>query len=131
MAGECIYHFSGVRMLGTAERWPEAAVVYGRFFMWLWASASLLIALVLLFAAKNIDKSSQLIIFMGGFSFFHALVLAILSLQPLTEIWQATPATFVWFSGYTTQLKVEAALLATFGLYVSYGMLRKYLSFTS
>lgn len=127
MFGECVYHFSNVRLQGTELYWPVEAVVFSRFFMWLWASASLLLAFILWYCYKNLSQVPGLIIILGIFSFFHAGLLWSFSLLPLTTIWANTPAAFVWSPWYTTQLKVEATLLVAFGLWIVYGVYRTFL----
>ena len=128
MLGESVYHFSGIRLRGTHAVWSEPAIVFSQFFMWLWASASLLIALVICYAYRYFLKAQALLIMLGLFSFFHAAILWNFSRLPLTDIWHETPAVFVWFSQYTVQLKFEALVLVLFGLLIGYGFYRGYIS---
>jgi len=130
MIGEAVYHFSGLRMIGTSQLWTTASVTFGQFFMWLWASASLFMAITLWYCHRYLERAQPLLIGIGLFSIFHAIILFHFSRLPLTGIWAATPALFVWMPFYTVQLKIEALLLVAFGLFIGYGVKRSYLSTT-
>ncbi len=130
MLGESIYHFSGLRMWGTESVWSMPGLVFGKFFMYLWASASLLVAVLLGFTVLHFNRVRPIVSILGFFSFFHAGVLWFFSTQPLAQVWQATPAVFVYNSWYTLQLKIEASILLLFGIFVCYGVVKGYLTFT-
>lgn len=125
MIGESLIHFSGIR-LGSAGDWPQGALSFAYFFQCLWASVSLLIALILFLLAKNKQLWGIILLPIAAFAVFHGIVLFWWSLMPLPEIWEY-PSLFVWNPWYPLQLKIEAVVLWIFAAWIGYGCTKGWL----
>ncbi len=126
MICEAIYHASGVRMAGVEAVWPEEAVVFSYFFMMLWSSVSVFVAVVLYYLQQHLEESKQLLVYLTIPSFLHAVMLICLSFTPYTEIF-SLPSLHVWVPFYEFVIRTEAALLLTYVIYILYGKTRKFL----
>lgn len=126
MLGEAVYHFSGIRMLGTNQVWPNDAIEFGRFFMFLWASASFLLSGYLYLLQKNIEKFSPLITWTGYFALFHSSLLWWCATRNYEHIWPLSTLYF-WNPYYSYQLVAEGLILFLSGVYIIYGQRKKYL----
>lgn len=119
MIGESIFHFSGLRLF-SAGNWPQNALSFIYFFQCLWASISLLVAILLWTLARHKQLWTIMLLPIAYFGVFHAIILAWWSFQPLPDLWQFS-SLFVWNPWYTWQLKVEALILISFAGWIGYG----------
>lgn len=126
MVIEAIYHASGVRMMGVERFWPESAVEFARLFMMLWASASLVLAVVFYYAQKYFDQSKPLLVMLAIPALIHAAMLWWLSLVPYTKIMPLSNL-YAWIPFYENWIRGEGALLFTYALYIAYGKWKKFI----
>jgi len=126
MMFESIYHFSGIRLSGTEKVWPESAIIFIRLFMWLWASASFFLALVLFFSYRYFEHAKPLLKLLLFPSFLHVGVLLWLSLTPYASI-LPLPNLYFWTPLYSWGLRGEALAVLIGGSFIVYGMHKKYL----
>lgn len=124
MVGESIFHFSGIR-LSDAD-WLPGALSFTYFFQCLWASASLLIAILLWLVARHRQLWAVLLPPLAGFAVFHAGVLGWWSFLPVIETWEYS-SLFVWNPWYPLQLKLEALVLLLFAVWIAWGWRRGWL----
>ncbi len=117
MLAESIYHFSGIR-LADASNWPMSAQSFSYFYLCLWGSASLLIALLLFSIARNKELQRVLLPPLALFSLFHAIILLWWSFQSVQQLWEY-PSLYFWNPVYDWQLKLEAVVLLSFSLLVA------------
>lgn len=126
MVFEALYHFSGIRISGAEDFWPESAVKFIFLFMTLWASASLFMAVILFYCQKYYDQAKPLIFMLAFPMLLHTLLVFWLSFTPYPSI-LPLPRLYVWSPFYQWILRAEgAALLGAAGL-ILYGKSRKYL----
>lgn len=125
MIGESVVHFSGLR-LASAGEWSMSALSFNYFFQCLWASVSVLIAILLWLLARHKSIWSILLLPVGAFAIFHGIVLWWWSTLAVTSTWQY-PSLFVWNPWYAAQLKAEALILIAFGFWIGYGCNRGWL----
>jgi hypothetical protein len=116
MFGEFIFHLLGIRLMDVPN-WPLGAVTFAKFFMHLWASASLFVSLVLYKMSGDINLQVALSKLLGIYLIFQGALLWWWSNFPLIELWQGS-SLFVWLSFYPLQLKFESLLLIGYGLYL-------------
>ncbi len=126
MVGETIYHFSGIRMMGTSQIWPIGAVEFAKFFMFLWASASLLISGLLYLLQKNLTKYADVIIWIGYFSLFHSSLLWWCATRNYEQIFPLSTLYF-WNAYYSYQLVIEGLALFGAGMFIIYGRRHQYI----
>jgi len=113
MLAESVFHFSALRISGARQLWPTSAWYYALLFNWLWASASLLIAIVLYYLQRDARRYRDLIGAVSWFGLFHAGVLTYFSTVSIEQK-LILPSLYVWNPYYSVQLRLEAAVLVVF-----------------
>lgn len=123
MVGETLFHFSLFRLTSTGD-WPVAAQSFSYFFMTLWASASLFMALVLYAVARDKNLQVRFVKPLAAFGVFHALLLWAWSENAAVTTWLHSSLA-IWNPYYAVQLKIEGLILVLFGVLVAVAELSK------
>lgn len=126
MVLEALFHASGLRLQGTAAIWPQSAVLFAQLFVWLWASVSLLVAVVLFFIQTHLDQAKTLLVWLTLPAVLHAGILLWLAQTPYTQIFEL-PNLYAWIPFYQAWVRGEAVILLSSAAFVWYGRWKKYL----
>lgn len=123
---EAVYHASGVRMTGVEAFWPDSAVQFARLFMMLWASASLVLAVVFYYVQKHFQQTKPLLVYLTLPAVLHSLMLVWLSLTPFTKIMPLANL-YAWIPFYEVWIRGEATMLTLYVLYIAFGKWKKFI----
>jgi hypothetical protein len=126
MLFEALFHASGLRTAGAEQYWPTSAIVMLHLFVWLWASVSFFVAVVLYYLQKHLENSKELIKLLAVAGVVHSIVLVYLSLTPYTQLLPA-PNLYAWIPFYPWWLRGEATILLLAASFIFYGKRKKYL----
>lgn len=110
MLGEAVYHVSGVRLTGVEQFWPESAVLFARFFLVLWASASLILSFIIWQFSFTFKNHSAMLIPLAILAILHSLVLFYFSFFELEKVLPVANL-YVWNPYYSWQLRLEGLAL--------------------
>ncbi len=126
MLFEAVFHASGLRTAGVEGYWPVSAVAMVHLFVWLWASLSFLVALVLYYLQKYLERAQPLVVLLGLAAVVHSAVLVYLSFTPYSQL-LPVPNLYGWIPFYSWWLRGEAATLLLIASFICYGKWKKYL----
>jgi len=113
-------------MAGVDAYWPESAMVFARLFMMLWASASLVMAVVCYFSQRYLEQAKPLLVLLTLPAIIHAAMLLGLSLTPIVEIMPLANL-YAWIPFYEVWIRGEALLLVSYALYIAYGRWKRFI----
>jgi len=125
MLAQAIFHASGLRLIGVEKFWPESAVLFARYFVMFWASASFMVAVVCYFAQKHLEQAKPLLVMLVFPALFHSLILLWFSFSPFTKI-MPLPSLTAWLPFYEVWIRCEAISLLLYVGLVVYGKWKKF-----
>ena len=119
MAFEAIYYISAIRIIGAENFWSISSVFFSKFFMQLWGSACMFLAIIFYIFSKKIEHYLNLTKIVGIWFCFHSFILLKFSFLSWS---QAMPSSVLpsFLPKYELFLALEFVALMALGISIIY-----------